>query len=140
MNLPSYFIKSNILDKSSFDEYSITIFPFLFPASNLTFVPKKSWNESSISLYIASYLLSIFLFFTLLVLLVISLELSPFSIYLRAASYCLFPSSYISSALQCASVNFPSFANYNTLSSKFNILRVFATPLLLFPIISATCC
>ena len=57
----SYFIKSNILAKSSFDEYCITIFPLLFPGASFTLVPKNPWKESSISLYIASCLLSIFL-------------------------------------------------------------------------------
>jgi len=36
----SYFIRSNILAKSSFVLYCIMIFPLLLPASTLTFVPK----------------------------------------------------------------------------------------------------
>ena len=49
-NLINYFIKSNILAKSSLEEYCITILPLLFPGSSFTFVPKKPWKESSISL------------------------------------------------------------------------------------------
>lgn len=54
-----YLINPNILSKSSFVAYSIIIFPFLGPASTLTFVPKKT-SKRIFNISINSFIFIIF--------------------------------------------------------------------------------